>query len=70
MRWDDTEPALCGFLPSVIEEVIACQTGRLLSEPANTGRCVQLLLSAAITSSQEVERTLGIIHGTVLITLL
>lgn len=70
MRWGDTEPALCGFLPSVIEEVITCQTGRLLSEPANTGRCVQLLLSAAITSSQEVKRTLGIIHGTVLITLL
>lgn len=70
MRWGDTEPALYGVLPSVIEEVIACQMGRLLTEPANAGRYVKLLLSVAITSSQEVERTLGIIHGTVLITLL
>lgn len=58
------------FLPSVIKEVIACQMGWLLTEPANTGRCVKLLLSVAITFSQEVERTLGIIHGTILITLL
>lgn len=69
MRWGDTEPAPCGFLPGLIEEVIACQVGRLLTEPANAGRCVKLLLSVAITGSQEVERTLGIIHGTVLITL-
>lgn len=64
MRWCDTEQAQCGFRPSVIEEAIAGQMGWLLTEPANTRKCVKLLLSVTITSSQEVERTLGIIHGT------
>lgn len=70
MRWGDTQPALGGFLPSLTEEMTACQVGRPLTEPANARRCVKLLLSVAITGSQEVERTLGITHGTVLITLL
>lgn len=70
MRQGDAEPALCGFLPGIIEGVSACQMGRLLTEPANTGGHVKLLLSVAITGSREAERTLGIIHGTVLITLL
>lgn len=47
-----------------------CQGGRLRTQPARARRCVKLLLSAAISGSQEVERTLGIIHGTVLISLL
>lgn len=70
MGWGDTEPALRGFLPSLIEEMTACQVGRPLTEPAHAGRCVKLLLSLAIAGSREVERTVGITHGSVLITLL
>jgi hypothetical protein len=44
--------------------------GWVLTEPPNTRRYVELLLSVTLTFSQEVEGTLGIIHGTVLITLL
>lgn len=55
MRWGDTEPAQSSFPSSVIEEAATCQVGQLLTEPTNTGRCAKLLLSIAITGTQEAE---------------